>query len=101
MDSIPDWLNVDLEEVAVVGEGEPDIEEEEQHRGQEAELDEDDEEEVTPSRMGNNSVGQRPPLSSESRGSLTPFVFPRAGPSSSRGKGKAIPYSRKRGRGSQ
>eukprot|EP00253_Pinus_taeda_P026084 PITA_26084 len=31
MDSIPDWLGVDLEDVAVAGEGEPEVEEEEQH----------------------------------------------------------------------
>ena len=50
MDSIPDWLGVDLEDVAVAREGEPEVEEE-QHQGQEAlaALDEDDEEEVTPS----------------------------------------------------
>ena len=56
-----DWLGVDLEDVAVAEEGEPEIEEEaEQHQGQEAvaELDEDAEEEVTPSRMG-SSRGQR------------------------------------------
>ena len=65
LDTIPDWLGVDLEDVAVAEEGEPEIEEEEaeQHQGQEAvaELDEDAEEEVTPSRMGNNR-GQGPPL---------------------------------------
>ena len=108
MDSIPDWLGVDLEDVAVAEEGEPEIEEEEaeQHQGQEAiaELDEDAEEEVTPSRMGSSSsIAQRPPLPSASRGRLSPFHFvsPGAGSSSSRGKDKAIPYSRKRGRGSQ
>ena len=98
MDSIPDWLGVDLEDVAVAGEGERKIEEEEQHQGQEAvtELDEDAKEEVTPSRMGSNSsIAQRPPLPSASRGRLSPFVSPWAGPSSSRGKGKAIPYSLK------
>lgn len=45
MDSIPDWLPVDLEDVVVAEEGEPQIEEEEaeQHQGQEAvaKLDED------------------------------------------------------------
>eukprot|EP00253_Pinus_taeda_P027205 PITA_27205 len=99
---------VDLEDVAIAEEGEPEIEEEaEQHQGQEAvaELDEDAEEEVTPSRVGSSSdnVTQRPPLPSTSRGRLSPFHFvsPGAGSSSSRGKGKAIPYSRKRGRGSQ
>jgi len=101
MDSIPDWLGVDLEDVAVAGEGEPEVEEEEQHQGQEAELVEDDEEEVTPSRMGSSNIGQRPPLPSASRGRLSPFVSPGVGPSSSRGKGKGIPYCRERGRGSQ
>ena len=68
MDSIPDWLGVDLEDVAIAGEGEPEVEEE-QHQGREAELVEDDEEEVTPSRMGgSSSIGQRPPLPSASRG---------------------------------
>lgn len=105
MDSIPDWLDVDLEalapeEVAVAGEEEPEVEEEEQ--GQEAEQEEDVEEEVTPSRMGSSSRrGHRPPLLFASRGRLSPFVSPGVGPSSSKGKGKAIPYSRKRGRGSQ
>ena len=109
LDTIPDWLGVDLEDVAVAEEGEPEIEEEEaeQHQGQEAvsELDEDAEEEVTPSRVGSSSgsIAQRPPLPSASRGRLSPFDFvsPRAGSSFSRGKSKAIPYSRKRGRGSQ
>eukprot|EP00253_Pinus_taeda_P004357 PITA_04357 len=109
LDTIPDWLGVDLEDVAVAEEGEPKIEEEEaeQHQGQEAvaELDEDAEEEVTPSRVGSSSgsVAQGPPLPSASRGRLSPFHFvsPGAGSSSSRGKDKAIPYSRKRGRGSQ
>eukprot|EP00253_Pinus_taeda_P033830 PITA_33830 len=108
LDTIPDWLGVDLEDVAVAEEGEPEIEEEEaeQHQGQEAvaELDEDAEEEVTPSRVGSSSnIAQRPPLPSASRGRLSPFHFvsPGAGSSSSRGKDKAIPYSRKRGRGSQ
>eukprot|EP00253_Pinus_taeda_P010742 PITA_10742 len=45
LDLIPNWLGVDLEDVAVAEEGEPEIEEEEaeQHQGQEAvaELDED------------------------------------------------------------
>eukprot|EP00253_Pinus_taeda_P036730 PITA_36730 len=80
LDSIPDWLGVDLEDVAVAKEGEPEIEEEEaeQHQGQEAvtELDEDAEEEVTPSRMGSSSsIAQRPPLPSASRGRLSPFDF--------------------------
>eukprot|EP00253_Pinus_taeda_P019670 PITA_19670 len=44
MDSIPDWLDVDPEEVAMAREGEPKVEEEEQRQGQEAEQDEDDEE---------------------------------------------------------
>eukprot|EP00253_Pinus_taeda_P023416 PITA_23416 len=107
LDSIPDWLGVDLEDVAVAEGGEPKIEEEaEQHQDQEAvaELDEDAEEEVTPSRMGSSSsIAQRPPLPLASRGRLIPFHFvsPGAGSSSSRGKGKAIPYSCKRGRGSQ
>eukprot|EP00253_Pinus_taeda_P006025 PITA_06025 len=104
MDSIPDCLGVDLEDVAVAEEGELEIEEEEQHQGQEAvaELDEDAEEEVTSSRMGSSSsIAQRPPLPSASRGRLSPFDFISPGSSSSRGKGKAIPYSRKRGRGSQ
>eukprot|EP00253_Pinus_taeda_P004477 PITA_04477 len=113
LDTIPDWLGVDLEDVAVAEEGEPEIEEEEEeeeeeeHQGQEAvaELDEDAEEEVTPSRVGSSSgsVAQRPPLPSDSRGRLSPFHFvsPGAGSSSSRGKGKSIPYSCKRGRGSQ
>lgn len=62
MDSIPDWLDVDLEalateEVAFVGEGEPEVEEDEQPQGEEAEQEEDDEEEVTPSRMGSNNMG--------------------------------------------
>lgn len=68
MDSIPDWLDVDLEalvikEVVVAGEGEPDVEEEEE-QGLEAVQEED---EVTPSRMGNNR-GQGPPLLLASRG---------------------------------
>ena len=71
LDTNLDWLGVDLEDVAVAEEGEPEIEEEEaeQHQGQEAvaKLDEDVEEEVTPSRMGNN-IGQRPPLFFASRG---------------------------------
>jgi len=75
LDRIPDWLGVDLEDVAIAEDGEPEIEEEEeeeQHQGQEAvaELDEDAEEEVTPSRVGSSSgsVAQRPPLPSASRG---------------------------------
>ena len=104
MESTPDWLDVDPEalvpeEEADAQQEEPVVEEEEQ--SQEAEQEEDVEEEVTPSRMGSINVrGQRPPLLFASRGRLGPFVSLGAEPSSSRGKGKAIPYSRKRGRGS-
>jgi len=108
MESTPDWLDVDPEalvpeEEADAQQEEPVVEEEEQ--SQEAEQEEDVEEEVTPSRMGSSSGSvsgraQRPPIFFASRGRLGPSVFRGAEPSSSRGKGKAIPYSRKRGRGS-
>ena len=47
MDSVPDWLVVEREEVAVAREGE---------------VEEEKEEEVTPSRMSNSKGQRQPPI---------------------------------------